>query len=186
VGNPSSQLQLNTMSVVASNTTSTKMIYIRNEKGEFVCPDCGVTKARQNTMYYHMKKHTGEMSHFCGVCAKGFIQKSGLQQHMLQAHPTVAAAAGTDVTEFECPCCDHSCKMKANLVIHIARKHGAGWIPDVPTSGGAICSGCDRSFASPTAYYYHAATCFAAKAPATITDFLGVATPAKAATPVSA
>jgi hypothetical protein len=157
------------MSVVESIAPKTaKTLYIRNAAGEFVCPHCGITKARQNTMYYHMKKHTGEMSHICGVCSKGFIQKSGLDQHMLQAH-------STGVTEYECPCCDHSCKMKANLVIHIARKHGDGWIPTVPTAGGAICTGCERSFSSPTAYYYHAAACFCAKAPTTIAEFLAVA-----------
>lgn len=171
------------MSVVVSAPTDPKVsatkkaatIYIRNAAGEFVCPHCGVTKARQNTMYYHMKKHTGEMSHVCGVCSKGFIQKSGLDQHMLQAHPTEAAAAGTDVTEYDCPCCDHSCRMKANLVIHIARKHGDGWIPTVPTAGGATCERCDRSFSSPTAYYYHAAACFCEKAPVAIAEFLAVA-----------
>jgi hypothetical protein len=173
---------ISTLPVASASTTDpkatktvsagAKTTYIRNAAGEFVCPHCGVTKARQNTMYYHMKKHTGEMSHFCGVCSKGFIQKSGLDQHMLQAHPTEAAAAGADVSLYACPCCDHSSKMKANLVIHIARKHGGGWIPDVPTSGGSTCSGCDRCFSSPTAYYYHAATCFSAKAPATIAEFL--------------
>ncbi len=94
---------------------------------------------------------------------------------MLQAHPKEAAAAGTDVTEYACPCCDHTCKMKANLVIHIARKHGDGWIPSVPTVGGATCSGCDRNFSSPTAYYYHAAACFYEKAPEAIAEFLAIA-----------
>jgi hypothetical protein len=164
------QLQPITMSAV-----TTKMTYIRNETGEFVCPHCKITKTRQNTMYYHMKKHTGEMSHVCDVCPKRFIQKSGLQQHMLQAHPKEAAAAGTDVTEYVCPCCDHSCKMKANLVIHIARKHGSGWIPGIATSGGATCSNCDRSFSSPTAYYYHAAACFCGLAPAPLAEFLATA-----------
>ena len=164
-----------TDSKVTKKVAATKTTYIRNEIGEFVCPHCGVTKARQNTMYYHMKKHTGEMSHFYSVCDKGFIQKSGLDQHMLQAHPKEAAAAGTDVTEYDCPCCDHSCRMKANLVIHIARKHGDGWIPSVPTAGGATCAGCDRSFSSPTAYYYHAATCFCEKAPEAIAEFLVMA-----------
>lgn len=168
------------MSVVTLSKPT--IIYIRNEKGEFVCPDCGVIKARQNTMYYHMKKHTGEMSHFCGVCAKGFIQKSGLQQHMLQAHPCAAAAAGADVTGYNCPCCDHSCKMKANLIIHIARKHGETWIPHMSTVTGGICSGCDRNFSSATAYYYHAATCFIDKAPAPIAKFLDAATAKATAT----
>lgn len=149
------------------------MTYIRNAAGEFVCPHCGITKARQNTMFYHMKKHAGDLSHVCGVCSKGFIQKSGLDQHMLQAHSSEIAGAG--VVEHSCPCCDHSCKMKANLLIHIARKHGDGWVPSVPTASGATCTGCERTFASPTAYYYHAAACFADKAPVAIAGFLTIA-----------
>lgn len=152
-------------------TVATKMTYVRNAAGEFVCPDCGITKNRQNTMFYHMKKHTGEMPHVCGVCSKGFIQKSGLQQHMVQAHPEAAAAAGCAVTEFACPCCDHKCRMKSNLLIHIARKHGAGWVP--AASGPTTCGSCAKSFSSATAYYYHAVFCFAAAAPPTVIKGLG-------------
>ncbi len=163
------------MSVVASNTTSTKMTYLRNAAGEFVCPDCGVTKARQNTMFYHMKKHAGDLTHVCNICSKGFIQKSGLQQHMIQAHPEAAAAAGCDVTEIACPCCDHTCKMKSNLMIHIARKHGSGWVPAISCSGGA-CKCCDKEFSSATAYYYHAVTCYADVAPTSVRTWLGAPT----------
>jgi len=131
------------------------MTYVRNEKGEFVCPDCGVTKVRQNTMFYHMKKHTGEMSHICNICTKGFIQKSGLTQHMLQAHPSPDA-----LPSWNCPCCNHTARMKANLLIHIGRMHGTGWIPSAESTGEVNCTGCKRAFASPTSYYYHAVQCF--------------------------
>ena len=146
-----------TLTITPSETK--KMTYLRNDKGEFVCPDCGEVKARQNTMFYHMKKHAGEMKHVCSVCSKGFIQKSGLTQHMLQAHPAPDAAPA-----WACPCCDHTAKMKANLVIHIGRKHGDGWIPGVTGAGACECTGCKRPFSSATAYYYHAVSCFAAPA----------------------
>jgi uncharacterized C2H2 Zn-finger protein len=135
-----------------------KTIYVRNENGNFVCPECGVIKERQNTMFYHMKKHTGVLSHPCTVpgCGKAFVQKSGLQQHVLQAH----AAEGAPM--LSCPCCPHASKMKANLLIHIGRKHGAGWIP--PASDGS-CTGCKKEFSSVTAYYYHAVQCFRSQAP---------------------
>jgi uncharacterized Zn-finger protein len=134
-------------------TTKARMTYLRNEQGEFVCPECSAVKQRQNTMFYHMKKHTGDFSHVCAVpgCEKAFIQKAGLQQHMTQAHPPENAILHS------CPCCDHTCKMKANLLIHIGRKHGDGW---VPTAENNVCSGCDKSFSSATAYYYHAVQCF--------------------------
>jgi hypothetical protein len=159
------------MTTVETKTVpATKMTYLRNEAGEFVCPDCGITKKRQNTMFYHMKKHTGEMPHTCTVCSKGFIQKSGLQQHMVQAHPEAAAAAGCAVMEFACPCCDHSCRVKSNLYIHIARKHGSGWVPTA--SGEPVCTRCAKGFSSATAYYYHAVTCFANDAPSVIVKSL--------------
>jgi len=136
-----------------------KMTYLRTEKGHFVCPECGVVKERQNTMFYHMKKHAGDLSHPCTMpgCGKAFIQKSGLQQHMMQAHPVEGGSV------YSCPCCSHTCKMKANLIIHIGRKHGAGWIP-APIDNA--CSGCKKEFSSVTAYYYHAVQCFRSLAPA--------------------
>jgi hypothetical protein len=147
------------------------LVYIRNEDG-FVCPEpgCGfsVTKEHQNTMHYHMKKHAGAMSHVCKEpgCGAAFIQKSGLDQHRVQKH--------TETVAWACPCCDHACKMKANLLIHIGRKHGAGWIPPLTKTG--ICSGidCGKMFVSPTAYYYHAVQCFAA--PVEMSDKLALLT----------
>ena len=150
--------------------TTTKMTYLRNEAGEFVCPDCGVTKARQNTMFYHMKKHAGILNHVCTVCSKGFIQKSGLVQHMVQSHPDAAVDTGIDVAEHGCPCCPHTCRVKSNLLIHVARKHGSGWVP--PASGPTTCSACSKAFSSATAYYYHATQCFRDAAPADIAKAL--------------
>lgn len=138
---------------------SVKLTYYKNADGHFVCPECNVVKTRQNTMHYHMKKHTGIYEHVCD-CGKEFLHKSGLRQHMLQAHPAPDAAV------WNCPCCDHTSKMKANLVIHIGRKHGAGWIPKASDDGS--CSGCKKSFSSVTAYYYHAVKCF--QAPSNIAE----------------
>lgn len=143
-------------------TANAKYVYTKNEKGEFVCPHCGETKKRQNTMFYHMKKHAGDFTHTCTLCQKGFIQKSGLVQHMLQVHPEAADGA----TTWKCPCCDHSCAIKSNLLIHVARRHGTGWIP--PATNDCSCSGCKKEFSSATAYYYHAACCF--PAPATLSE----------------
>jgi uncharacterized Zn-finger protein len=129
--------------------------YLKNEAGEFVCPHCGETKARANTMFYHMKKHTGEKAYACEHegCDKRFVQKSALQQHILQAHTREAPT-------FACPCCDHTARIKSNLAIHIGRKHGTGWIPAAAGSGECDCANCKKSFSSATAYYYHAVKCF--------------------------
>ena len=148
----------------------TKMTYIRNDDGHFVCSDCGIVKARQNTMFYHMKKHAGATPHVCKEpgCGKAFIQKSGLQQHIIQTHP-----AEGQTPSWTCPAegCSHVCRMKANLIIHIGRKHGDGWIPPLD---GENCTNCKKTFMSPTAYYYHAVHCFTA--PASLLSSLNAST----------
>jgi len=151
------------------------MNYIRTPEGHFLCPEpgCGAIKKRQNTMHYHMKKHAGAMTHACEVagCGAAFIQKSGLDQHRAQKH--------NDSVAWNCPCCDHASKMKANLIIHIGRKHGSGWIPPLDKSGACSgcsdsTSGCSKTFESATAYYYHAVMCFTA--PEEMTDKLALIT----------
>lgn len=126
--------------------------YVRNDEGLFTCPHCDKVTTRQNTMFYHLKKHAGILDYKCSVpgCTKAFIQKSGLQQHMNQVHQ----ASGPTI--FTCPHegCDHTCQMKSNMVIHIARKHS----PQIPVYSGT-CTGCNKTFKSATAYYYHAAAC---------------------------
>lgn len=137
--------------------------YQKNADGLYVCPHCDETKARANTMYYHILKHSGEVKHTCPVdgCGKGFIQKSGLTQHMNQVHADLV-----DASVFACPCCDHTARQKPNLLIHIGRKHGDDWIPRPEAGAGAThCKGCDKEFQSATAYYYHAVACFRDAAP---------------------
>lgn len=63
--------------------------YKKNEAGLFVCTHKGCTKtfSRQNTMYYHIKRHMNEFSFKCTECDKGFIQKSAFLHHMAAVHP---------------------------------------------------------------------------------------------------
>ena len=137
------------------------MKYIRTESG-FSCPECDFVSERQNTMFYHMKKHTGDKTHICPEpgCGMAFVQKSGLTQHRL-IHGTSEGLT--------CPCCDHTSKTKANLLIHIGRKHGEDWIP--PMKDG-ICTGCNKACASVTAYCYHAVQCYRTAGPEEIRDYL--------------
>ena len=128
------------------------LTYNRNDAGLFTCPYCDKITTRQNTMFYHLKKHAGILDYKCSVsgCTKAFIQKSGLQQHMKQVHPSIE-----NQPLLNCPDCSHSCRMKPNMDIHIARKHS----PHIPVYTGT-CEGCKKSFKSATAYYYHAVLCF--------------------------
>lgn len=135
-----------------------KSKYTKNDEGRFTCPHCEHTTKGSSGMFYHLKKHAGILDYPCTEpgCTKAFIQKSGLQQHMAQAHSSKDAANPYTQTH-ACPHegCDHSCSMKPNLLIHIARKHSP-WIP--PYTG--TCTKCENTFKSATAYYYHASTCF--------------------------
>jgi ribosomal protein L37AE/L43A len=136
---------------------------IKNSEGHYVCPTCGKTETVRTTMFYHMKKHAGEFNYTCTVdgCGRSFLQKSGLDQHVAQVHATAAPA-------FACPCCEQSFRTKSNRTIHICRAHG--WVSAPVTaadkSGACACVRCNKQFASPTAYYYHAYACF--DVPATI------------------
>lgn len=135
---------------------TTKPAYTRNATGDYMCPHCDFTAKAKNpsTMFYHMLDHTGEKPHVCTEpgCDKAFKQKSGLTQHIRQVH--------TGAKGFSCPCCDHTATMKANMLIHIARKHGTGIVPPVATTGACTCSQCSKGFASATAYYYHSYECY--------------------------
>ena len=130
--------------------------YVRNAAGALLCPTCGVTKNRHNTMFYHMKKHTGEKKYSCTECDSSFVQKSGLDHHRLVVHSPTQM-------HWNCPCCAHVCHNKYNMLIHIGRRHGEGWIPALLPNGG--CPGCKKTFASATAYSYHATSCFGEDAP---------------------
>lgn len=63
--------------------------YTKNAEGLFVCSHdgCNKTFARQNTMYYHIKRHLNQFSYKCTECDKGFIQKSAFLHHMAAVHP---------------------------------------------------------------------------------------------------
>ena len=158
--------------------SSTKPVskYPKNECGLFVCTICGETKLRSNTMYYHMKSHAGIKEYVCDEpgCDSAFIQKSGLTQHKRQAHNHLTDDSSVSSTStFACPICFHdSAKTKANLLIHIGRKHGTGWIPKMELSG--ICTGdCNsKILSSETAYAYHATSCFIDKAPKELQEFV--------------
>jgi hypothetical protein len=164
--------------------------YVRNDNGEFVCQhkDCGKTFAKQNTMYYHVKRHCAldqkSFAHTCAECKMGFIQKSAFLHHMAAIHPNTIDVALTSDTkktiknpyiglEFKCPCCEVTTRTKANALVHYARLHAKDWIPSYDKEKG--CSECDKKFSSIAAYLYHCTGCIPATkkhrvAIATITD----------------
>jgi hypothetical protein len=142
--------------------------YVKNSDGEFVCPhkDCNKVFSRQNTMYYHMKRHNNEFAYNCETCNKGFLQKSAYLQHMasLHAESKTVEVNGEKVTNpyngvsYNCPCCDYVARTKANSLIHYARIHSDNWIPTYSKSSSS-CIQCNKNFSSIAAYLYHCTGC---------------------------
>lgn len=184
------------MAAAAAAATASK--YIRTPEGHFQCPHCPKVCEKQNTMYYHVKKnHLNDLPFECKMCGPDtrFLQKSAYLRHMATVHrdvivedaPTSAVApvaapvapASTATTEknpyvgveFKCTECAHTTHTKANMTIHYTRCHCHGVVPVYDKTGP--CKRCERTFASSSAYYYHAGTCFADVLPASYTKLFG-------------
>lgn len=155
--------------------TSSK--YIRNNEGHFVCPHCPKITEKQNTMYYHIKKtHENDLPFECKRCedCPRFLQRTSYLHHLATIHANDPHPVSENVSETEkqteqehnpyagvsysCPCCEHKTHTKANVLIHFARSHCKDWIPNYEK--GCACEGCSKTFASSSAYLYHASACF--------------------------
>lgn len=139
-----------------------KRMYVRDAQGMFVCSTCDKRTARQNTMHYHMRRHAEDFAVTCSACGKGFLQRASYEAHARAAHAGTALAAAlapAPAADLACPApgCTHSCRTKANLIVHVARTHCREWLPAYTEAGA--CAGCGREHASAAAYLYHAAKC---------------------------
>ena len=90
------------------------------------------------------------------------MQKSGYLHHLATVHPD-NPHHGDEKNPYasvkhDCPECDHTTHTKANLLIHYARTHCKTWIPTFSKTDP--CTGCRKTFASSSAYLYHAIGCF--------------------------
>lgn len=111
------------------------------------------------------KNHEQDFKFECKHCTKDlkFVQKSAYLQHLAVCHPEVCEEipeANPYAGASWCcshPDCDHSAKTKANILVHFARTHCKDWIPTFTKE--APCKGCDKTFASSTAYFYHTISC---------------------------
>lgn len=137
------------------------LTYIKNENGHFVCPECNVVKARQNSMHYHMKKHLEERSHVCKSCKKGFLQKQTLDLHVRSKHPELVEE---EKTAFACPFdgCTFEAMTKGNCVIHCLRIHFQEQLKErmeVLNDKSIHCKTCSHTFPSSSSFYYHCKKC---------------------------
>lgn len=153
-----------TQSASAQTAQPMPLIYHRNEAGQFICPTCGVTKERQNSMHYHMKKHQDANTHNCTYCHKTFLQKQTLELHLRNKHAD-QLAEDTAPPAFSCPfqACDFRSHTKGNCVIHCLRVHFQEEITphlqQVQERRVYSCLHCQNEFQSTTAFYYHIKNC---------------------------
>jgi DNA-directed RNA polymerase subunit RPC12/RpoP len=140
--------------------------YIKNTDGDFVCPDCGVIKKRQNSMHYHMKKHMEELNYVCKACNKGFLQKQTLDLHIRSKHPELCKTNDEeDEKKFSCPFDDCSFKAltKGNCIIHCLRLHFQDEMKKIMEVNNEVktilCNECNHEFHSSSAFYYHCKGC---------------------------
>jgi len=151
---------------------STKMTYIRDEQGHYVCPDCGVTKAKQNTMHYHMTKcklkrlpMDERPSHLCEYCVASlpFLTDEALSLHLARmsgraGHPDL------EVKDVECPfdgCAFHDMN-RGNVRTHCMRVHLTKEVKALLERDGnrqIVCSNCKTTFKSLGSFYYHSIGC---------------------------
>ena len=148
-----------------TNSSTMTLKYIKNEDGNFVCPDCGVIKKNQNTMFYHMKKHEEQLTHVCKACKKGFLQKQTLDLHMRSKHPELIKDTANSEKKFKCPFddCEFSALTRGNCVIHCLRLHFQDEINNLMVKDNETkiicCNECQKEFSSSCAFYYHCKGC---------------------------
>lgn len=146
-----------------SSAKSTRIVYQRNEEGDFVCPECDfvVDGKKQTTMHYHMKKHLKGKEFKCESCDKSFLNKQTLETHIAARH----LAASTSKRAFECPFedCSFTSTTKGNVRTHCMRKHFSeecnALLKRDSDTGSASCDACEESFKSLPAFFYHAIRC---------------------------
>ena len=129
-------------------------VYERDAAGNFVCNICGVTKARQNTMHYHYRRHEDHLPYECDICHKEFLQASVLALHKAARHGGGAAAETSGGVA--CPACEFRTLTKANCIIHYVRRHCADCLSGPAPS--LVCPGCAKVCKSRTALLYHLGT----------------------------
>lgn len=132
--------------------------YKKNSDGHYVCPNCGVTKERQNTMHYHMKTHEGRLPYECNFCSKQFLQAYTLEIHKKTQHEREQNELNV------CPiesCSYKGTVTKSNLLIHFVRKHCSNEADALLSVNNGIyhCTQCKKEMKSSTAFYYHVSSC---------------------------
>ena len=157
----------------SSSMESTKMSYIRNEKGHYVCPECGGIKAKQNTMHYHMTKCRQKskpveerQAHLCEHCVASppFLTADALGMHLARMAGRSGHPDMDTVKDVECPFngCEFHDVNKGNVRMHCMRKHLTAEVKALlerDENNQAVCTNCHTTFKSLGSFYYHSIGC---------------------------
>jgi hypothetical protein len=151
---------------------STKMTYIRNEQGHYVCPECDVVKVKQNTMHYHMTKCRlknkpveERPTHTCEFCVASlpFLTAEALSLHLARMAGRSGHPEMDHIKDVECPFedCDFHDINKGNVRMHCMRKHMAKEVKDLleRDDNQISCTNCKVVFKSLGSFYYHSIGC---------------------------
>jgi len=158
-------MSTNSLLSQSNPTSNMPLTYIKNDNGEFVCPQCNAVKKNQNTMHYHMKKHEEQLTHSCSICKKGFLQKQTLDLHIRSKHPELAKDNEYENKKFKCPfdTCEFSALTKGNCIIHCLRVHFQEEIKNILSIDNETktyyCNECGTDFNSSSSFYYHCKKC---------------------------
>ncbi|KAJ8303217.1 hypothetical protein KUTeg_019613, partial [Tegillarca granosa] len=102
-------------SVDSSGNLASHIKVHHSQDKQIKCPQCEFSSSSKRILREHLKTHEPENPDTtCPICDYQCANKEVLKNHLI-IHKTEK--------EFVCSCCSFSTKHKANLVIHIRRKH---------------------------------------------------------------
>ncbi|XP_061880577.1 gastrula zinc finger protein XlCGF52.1-like isoform X1 [Entelurus aequoreus] len=111
-----------------TDNTNSECSIENTTKKHLSCSVCAKSFMKKSNLIQHMRIHTGEKTFNCSVCGKSFTQKGNLSQHM-KTH--------TGEKTFNCSVCSKSFSLKCNLTQHMRMHTG-----EKPFN----CSVCGKNF----------------------------------------